>query len=335
MRWLIGLMVILATLWGGYWVVGSRAVDRGVRDWFTAEQAAGRTARYDTLSVAGFPSRFDLTVNGLHLESPDGAIVWDAPFAQVFALTYKPWHVIAALPHMQTLGLPGEQVTLASSYLQGSLVVTPDMSAGLNRITAVGRDLVLTSDAGWSVLAAEVDFATKRDAANPLAHQIGLRVTDLAPDAGLMAGLAAKTDLPPVIGLVQADATVQFSAPLDRFAGDTRPQVTGVTLTDARLVWGGMILTGTGAVMADAKGFAEGRIAWSLTNWQQVPPALVAAGLIKPEVELTVTRMMEVLAAQSPDPQLMTLPLVFQSGRASLGPLPLGPAPRLNAGAGM
>jgi hypothetical protein len=53
-------------------------------------------------------------------------------------------------------------------------------------------------------------------------------------------------------------------------------------------------------------------------------------GLVQPEVAPTVERMMETMAASSGDPQVLDLPLKFSSGRMSLGPLPLGPAPRMN-----
>ena len=57
---------------------------------------------------------------------------------------------------------------------------------------------------------------------------------------------------------------------------------------------------------------------------------LVAAGLITADAAPTVTRALELLVQQGNDPSVLTLPLAFQQGRMSLGPLPLGPAPFLN-----
>jgi hypothetical protein len=59
-------------------------------------------------------------------------------------------------------------------------------------------------------------------------------------------------------------------------------------------------------------------------------PVLVAAGLITADAAPTVTRALELLVQQGNDPSVLTLPLAFQQGRMSLGPLPLGPAPFLN-----
>jgi hypothetical protein len=330
MRILTALVVLFAVAWGGYWFVGARTLDNAARDWFTAEQAAGGAARYESLSVAGFPNRFDLTVDGLHLESPDGSMKWDAPFAQIFALTYKPWHLIAALPNEQTIFVADQAVTLTSSYLQGSLVVSPNTSAALNRVTIVGRDLIASSTAGWGGGAGEINLASRRDPADDLTHEIGVRVTDLALAPELFARYLGDADLPPVIGLIHADANVTLTAPLDRYSAEIRPRVSRIDLVDSAIVWGGLSLKGKGEISADEGGFAKGRVDWTLTNWQSVPAALVAAGVIKPGVERTVRGMLQAMAAQSPDPNALVLPMVFQSGRVSLGPLPLGQAPRLN-----
>ena len=56
----------------------------------------------------------------------------------------------------------------------------------------------------------------------------------------------------------------------------------------------------------------------------------MALGLVKPDIAPTVERMLEVIAAQSPDLDVINITLSCQDGRMSLGPLPLGPAPRLH-----
>ena len=323
MRLLTIIVAIAAALWSGYWVVGSRALDSAARQ-FLADQPG---ASFASLSVAGFPSRFDLTVQGVHLESPDGRTVWDAPFAQVFALTYKPWHVISALPNTQTLTIDGQVVTVLSSYLQASVVVTPDRTAGLNRVTVVGRDLMLQSDQGWTVGVASANLATKRDPVKPLTHEIGLRITDLSPDPVVLAGQSV---LPPAVELIYADLVVTLTAPLDRRAGETEPRLAGLTVREMTVTWGSLKLAGQGSVIAGAEGLAEGRIDWKLENWRELPSALTALGLIKPENESNVLRVLEVIAAQSPEGAVVALPLTFKDGWMDLGPLPLGPAPRLN-----
>ena len=106
MRKLLFLMVVLVALWSGYWFVGSNAVREGVNGFFADAATQGLVAENTGVTVAGFPNRFDLTVEGLHLADPASGAGWNAPFVQVFAMTWKPWHIIAAFPPEQEVVLP-------------------------------------------------------------------------------------------------------------------------------------------------------------------------------------------------------------------------------------
>ena len=72
------------------------------------------------------------------------------------------------------------------------------------------------------------------------------------------------------------------------------------------------------------------RIDIRIVEWRELVPVLVAAGLVTTDAAPTVTRALDLLAQQGDDPDILNLPLAFQQGRMSLGPLPLGPAPYLN-----
>jgi len=58
-------------------------------------------------------------------------------------------------------------------------------------------------------------------------------------------------------------------------------------------------------------------------------PILVASGKVRPQLAPTVETMLEGLAKQTGDPEVLKIPLTMQDGWMSLGPLPLGPAPVL------
>ena len=125
MRVILWVTLAFGLLWAGYWVVGSRAVAGGAATWFAGAADQGITASQSGISVSGFPNRFDLTVTAPHLSDPASGWGWQAPFAQVFAMTWKPWHVIAALPNSQDIIAPGQRITLASSKMRASLRVVP------------------------------------------------------------------------------------------------------------------------------------------------------------------------------------------------------------------
>jgi hypothetical protein len=149
----------------------------------------------------------------------------------------------------------------------------------------------------------------------------------IGPDPSVTAALP---DFPETVEKLRLDAIVTLTAPLDRMAGRSHPRPIQLEVKEAQLVWGSLVLFGSGTIAAAADGLAEGRIALRLTNWRDAIPLAVAAGLIKPEVAPTLANMFALLAGQSGKPEDLDLPLVFANGRMSLGPLPLGPAPRMN-----
>lgn len=329
MRALLVTILVAAALWAGYWFVGSRALESGVADWFAAQEAQGRAASNAGVAVQGFPNRFDLTVTEPKVADPARGLSWEAPFAQVFAMTWKPWHVIAALPDSQTVGLPDQTVDVSSSRLRGSLVVDPDTDLTLDRITLEGDNLRLASDRGWSTALARLLLATRRDAADASTHEVYLEASSITPDQNFRMGLKSISDLPELIDRLRIDAKAGLSAPIDRFAGQTRPALQRLELREAALDWGKFSLTAKGAVQPDAQGIADGRIDIRVAPWRDLVPVLVAAGLVTAEVAPTVTRAMELLAQQGANPEVLEVPLVFAQGRMTLGPIPLGPAPRM------
>lgn len=332
MRGLLVLVLALGTLYSGYWVVGSIALQKASEQWFSDQNERGIEATNSSLNVQGFPNRFDLTVIDLHLSDPVSGFGWDAPFAQVFSMSWKPWHLIAALPNSQTITTPYGVIVVETTSLMGSLKMVPGTNLALDAVVVEGVDIATTSSLGWVAKAARAQLATRQDATLANGHEVNLAVSGLIPDPALMAAMAGTSDLPAVIDTAQIVGTANFSAPIDRLAAQSRPQLTALTVKQGLVRWGDMKLSMTGALVADADGFAEGRIDIALTNWRKVLAPAVAMGLIKAEVAPTVEQMMGLMAQQTDDAAVLQMPLVMKAGRMSLGPLPIGPAPRLIAG---
>lgn len=325
MRALLWITGILAILYSGYWVVGKNALQSGTEAFFANADRQGLIAENSGIAVEGFPSRFDLTVTEPRLGDPRTGLNWQAPFVQILTLSYTPWHVIAALPPTQTLRTPTEEITLTNTKLQASVVVVPGTALTLDRTTLVGSGVRAVSNLGWSVGAEDLRFATKTDPSLALTHEIGLEVLRLSPDPALAALMPG---LPPVIDLVRLDALATFSAPIDRFAGETRPQLTALSVKEGVFNWGTLNATAVGDLTV-VGGMPEGKLELAVRGWRDLVPLAVNAGAIKPEIATTVTNLMEAYAKSSGDAEVLKMPLVFAGGRMSLGPLPLGDAPRL------
>jgi hypothetical protein len=326
MRAIFTVVAVLAVAWCGYWFIGARFVTQAAEAALVQARAQGLRAGAEDLTVHGFPNRFDLTVTAPDLADPVSGFGWTAPFVQIFALTYRPWHVIAAFAPEQQIITPAGLFTLTAGKLQASLRARPTRALPLDRFTLIGSDLTLLAPGGSSLATPELRLATRDLDGTGLRHEIGLEVTGLAPDPVL---LPEGTGLPAVLDRLHLDADLTFSAPIDRKAPQTRPELTGISLHEGLLIWGDLALHAKGDLVPDAAGLAEGSLTLRATNWQRLLPAMEAAGLVKPEVVPTWTRMLTVMAQQSGDPAVIDLTVRFSAGRISLGPLPLGPAPRL------
>ncbi|WP_102226146.1 DUF2125 domain-containing protein [Acidimangrovimonas sediminis] len=328
MRWIIGIVIALGALWGGYWVAGSTALERGVEAAFQKARADGRVASYTALRVQGFPNRFDLSLHDVTLGAPGNRLVWHAPGVQLFALSYRPNRMIASLDGTQTLDLPGQKLSVDGQQIGANFNLAADTALSFDSLALVGDKLSVTSSAGWGATLKQARLAANR-LAGPATYRFGAELVDIVPNPTLRARIDPKGALPDRIGLVHLEGQVTLSAPLDRHAGQTRPRATALALTDTRLDWGPVKATANGKLTVGANGVPEGRITLSVTHWQPLIDIAEAQGLIKPGVAPTWRNALAALAKGSGAPDTVSLPLSFHDGWMSLGPLPLGPAPRL------
>jgi hypothetical protein len=129
---------------------------------------------------------------------------------------------------------------------------------------------------------------------------------------------------------MKIDARLAFDAPWDRHAiEDRRPQITAIDLSRLAARWGAMELEAAGNLSVDSEGRPEGRITMRAVNWRDMLGVAASAGWIPQELLPTAERALGLLAGFSGNPDTIDAPLSFQNGFISLGPVPLGPAPRL------
>ncbi|MFM2356415.1 MAG: hypothetical protein RLZZ528_2151, partial [Pseudomonadota bacterium] len=210
---------------------------------------------------------------------------------------------------------PGQSLSLSTTDMRASATIAPDLTLAWDHGTLIATGGRITSDLGWQAGFAEARLATRAGPV-PLSHDIGAEVLGLNAPA-----LSASP------GTFRLDATVTLDRPVDRSSGT--PRITAIALRQARLAFGLPALAATGELTVSPEGYPEGRLDLTATRWREVLPALAALGLIRAELLPTWDTMLGKLAETSPDPEVVTLPLTYRAGRISLGPLPLGPAPRL------
>lgn len=326
MRILIYITFAAAAIYGGYWFVGSSAVESASEQWFDDRRNEGWVADYDELETIGFPSRFDTTITDLTMADPDTGVAWSTPDFKILALSYRPNHIIAEWPETQTISTPFQTITATNTDMRASAVFEADTQLGLDRSSMTMEDFALSSTLGWSVKAANAQLATRQTVGIENSYDIAFNAIDFAPSAGL----SSRGNLPETFDDFRIDATVAFDAPWNRGAIETkRPQPTEISLKTAKAKWGHLDLSVAGKLTVDPVGRASGQITVRAENWRDMLNIAVAAGAVPENFAPTFDGALSLLAGASGRSSSIDAPITFKRGKMSIGFLPLGDAPRL------
>ncbi len=334
MKWRIlgGAVALAAAGWSGWWFIGSSAHEAALNGWLAERRADGWQAEASDLSTQGFPNRFDTRLTDLALANPRAGWAWSAPFLDILMLSYAPNRAVVAFAPEQTLAAPGAKAALRSEGLRGSVRFAPGPSLALTRLSLEGRALALEGAdwaAGAASLAAHV-LASDPATAPDDSYDVYFAAEGVALPQGVRALLDPAGALPDLAQALRLDARVALDRPLDRFAlEDAAPQIAALSLTALEAQWGALSLRANGLVRADAEGFAEGKITVQARNWREMLRASVAAGVIAADLGAALEAGLGFVAMLGGDQDAIEAPLSFSGGYARLGPVPLGPAPRL------
>lgn len=327
MRALFWITALLAALYGGYWFVGSRAALQGVSDTLTQMKAEGR-ADFADISLRGFPSRFDITIDKPTIKIADQSVAWQAPFLQLLALSYRPNNLIAVWPDQQTLTLGPDTLTLETDDLRASVLLKASLDLGLDHAELEGHGLKLTSAFGWQALADKLIVASRQAGEDGTKHDLALILTGLAPGNDYRGRIDPARRQPAVAEEARLTMTATFDRPLDRRAVEQPVHLVALQAIDLRLKWGTIAIGATGDLTVDGQGTPSGQLALRLTNWRDLMVLLRENGSLSADRADTIERALSAAAATD-DPATVSLPLAVRDGMIWLGFIPLAPAPRL------
>jgi len=326
MRALLVTTAIAAGLYGGYWFVGSHYAQAGVEQALAKMKAEGR-ADYGAVTLHGFPSRFDMTIDAPRLTSADGSLGWQAPFLQLLALSYRPNRLIAVWPHEQTLTIGSEVLTLATTDLRANLNLMANTALTLDTTTLEGKGLVVSRAGGGALAADHLVFAT-RQAGSAAEHEVAVEVDALSVDAALRQLIDPAGTLPPAAEPARLGALVSFDRPLDRTLADAPAQVQAIHKITGHFGWGPVQIDLGGDIVIDANRDATGQVTLSARQWREALALAVRAGAIPADKAPRIESLLGSLAGQSGEPDLLKLPLTLSDGLLRFGPLPLAPLPK-------
>ncbi len=335
-RFLIGLTIVLAAGWAGWWFIGSSGQKAGWEAWFADRRAAGWQAEYTTLDVAGFPNRFDTEITGLALADPRAGWAWSAPWLRIYMLSYKPNHAILTLPPLMKVSFGGETVEVLSQRLQGSLRVAARTSLALERISFELEELELQGRSGWTAAAPQgVAHVTRTpaDLAPENTYDLFVEATRAELPVPLVERLDPTGGLTTLVDVLRIRARLTYDAPLDRHAVEEgRLALKAISLNEGHLDWGDISLTGNGLVEIGPDGYPDGEIDVVARGWRTMIRVGVRGGAVDEGVADALELALELVAmVTSGGRQEIETTVSFERGRVFIGPVDVGPAQRFVA----
>lgn len=328
--WLFAPYVVLlvaAAIWSGVWLA-ARASLIGRLD-AAAERLRGEgyVATWKSRAVGGYPFRLDMVIQQARLVEPSG---WglSAPRLEAQAYVYAPDHWLAVADQGVIIERPkGGPVAVAGRMLRASVV---GVAHAPPRVSVEGVDLTFTPQPGGR------PFAISH------AQQLGLHMRPSGDDRVEAYLLLAGADATPGgwLSWIAGDRPLAlvadlFASQAAAFSGRDWPQMArhwaaaggAVEVVRAGMAAGPLRLgVGRGRLGLDPDGALDGALTLDIRRAPGLIDSMTRAGQIDP---LAAKAAAAVIDARGATSRRAVADLTFQAGATTLGPVAIGPAPRV------
>ena len=328
--WLYGpyLALLLAmVVWSGawFWIRGQVAAQLEALDGHASP--GGPNLAWDRATISGYPFRIDVVLDAPRASEPSGWGV-SAPQLRAEAEAYDLGHWVAYAPRGVVLTRPGAGgVAIAGQAVRASLALE---APGQARFAFEALNVAFTPPPGarpFPLLSAQhLDFHTRPAGPDQIEFLLQLQGAKPAPST--------------VLGRVAGAATVSSAwhgtlSKASALGGHDWPDAArawsaaggSITVIGADLDAGPVSLqANSGELAVGADGRLRGNLSLALAR---VPASLSAfghAGALDPTLAASSAQIAGSRAATDPAAKL---DLTFQAGVAALGPLQIGPSPRV------
>jgi len=329
--WGLGLIVLLALGWTGYWQWTAASLRAELSTWLDDRRAEGWQAEARAIEIGGFPVTFRTNIEALALAYPQTGVAWSAP---EFGITQPTWdrsHAQFVLPPRQTLR------TTDSAFVIQNDRFTVDLSLDREAADYAVTSAVLRADTVTVETTTEIETGVLVSVADVTAtiEAVGEAEYDIVLAAGgvVFPGPAlelSNTDLPQALETARLDLRATFDRPWDIQALEARrPQPTALDLRVFDVSWGPMAIRMAGQVSLDTAGIPTGSVAIQAQNWRDMLALVAQTGRVSPTVVQTLREGLQFLSRLSGGPESLDINLRLASGQVFIGFVPLGPAPAI------
>lgn len=329
---LAAALIFVMAGWSIWWWIAASAQKSALEGWMAAQRAEGWVAEASSIDVVGYPNRLDATLRDLALANPAEGWSWDAERLAIRQVAYDPTFFIVHFPPESRLAVPGARARLTADQMEASLKVSNASSVAIERASFDAQLPGLAAEAGWTASAERITLHMRAapDAGPANAYEFRLDALRLRPPEFIRRIADPARALPAAVDVVAAEGRAALDRPLDRYALEgAPPQIQSLSLKEAKATWGELDFAMTGAARADEEGYAEGEFDITARNWRQMLDAAVAAGAIPRAMAETLKTGLGFVARLGGDPEELNVALTMSGGFTRLGPVPIGPAPRL------
>lgn len=329
-RWLIApyiLAVLLAAGWCGWWFYGAGQLQVAMDRQSEALAKRGVHLHWEERTVTGFPFRFLVTLDKVTVLERGG---WDVstPRLEMEAGAWNPGHWVAVAPQSVTFArtdgskaftVSGEALRMSASHFGDT---PPKVSVEGVKLKVSGTSPFAVIDRFELHLAPDPENKSGRlslriDKAQPAPDTVLARI---AGGKGVIVGLEA--------GLAQAPGLKGAGV-----KGALRNWAVGggaLNITQGGIQAGDALLSlKPSTVYVAPDGSLRGELGLSLTSAPQAVLAMGAVGALPPETAAVASGAAGAGQLFSAPGKPIDATLTFRDGQTLLGPLPLGPAPKL------
>ncbi|KIC12203.1 hypothetical protein RA19_02855 [Leisingera sp. ANG-M1] len=324
------LLIAALLLWSLYWTAAAWGLKTGITAWFAEQERQGWQAEYAGIETSGYPSQHATRITRPTLADPGTGTAWRADWLELENPALWPGHLTLRFPETaQRLSYFDQTAVITAQGLQASLQLAPGAALELEEMGLFSAPWQIARG-GETVLSGSALDLRMVQTETPERYRISGEARAFTPRAAWRRLLAASSDLPEAFDALTVKMTVDFDAAWDRAALEQqRPQPRRINLKLAEARWGDLRLKAAGDLTVDESGRPEGEIALQAENWRGLVLMAERSGVLPPSLRSSVERVLSLLAGAGGNPRNLDIALGFSGGYVTLGPLPLGPAPRL------
>jgi hypothetical protein len=329
-RRIIKIGVGVALLWSLYWFAAGIGLRGGLSAWFHAQNDAGWQAEHAGMETSGFPFSIITHIKQPALADPGSGVAWQGEYLTLSNPAWWPGNVTLAFPEgPQRFSYFDQTQVLSASSARANLGLKPGPQLEIREMSLVSGPWNLSGDEGSLVGAADIRVSAGQTE-NPSQYHIEVSARDFSPGEVPRRNMYLPESWPVVFDTLELDGTVTFDRPWDRSALETsRPQPRQISLKLLEAKWGDLRVFAAGDFKVSADGTLDGTFALKADNWRDILNVAERSGALPSSARQSTEQALELLAGLSGNKNALDLRLGLREGTLMLGPVPIGPAPRI------